>query len=96
MNKQAEYYELTGDKLAGSKAERAYRAAQNHLQISDTGYPQDLQRLQAKMLTTWGGKREGAGRPATGAMPTRALRMTDEEFMAVKEFLDKRRKASRG
>jgi hypothetical protein len=42
-----------------------------------------------------GGKREGAGRPATGAMPTRALRMTDEEFVVVKEFLDKRRKASR-
>jgi hypothetical protein len=93
MNKQAEYYELTGDKLAGSKAERAYRAAQNHLQSSDAGYIQDLQRLQSKL--TWGGKREGAGRPATGAMPTRALRMTDEEFVVVKEFLDKRRKTSR-
>jgi len=87
MNKQAEYYEATGDKLSGAKATRAYRAAQNHLQISDTGYPQDLQRLQTKILTTWGGKREGAGRPATGAMPTRALRMTDDEYSKVKLFL---------
>jgi hypothetical protein len=91
MNKQAEYYEVTGDKLSGVKATRAYRAAQNHLQSSDADYIQDLQRLQAKILTTWGGKREGAGRPATGAMPTRSLRMTDKEYIKVKEFLQKLR-----
>jgi hypothetical protein len=89
MNKQAEYYEATGDKLSGVKATRAYRAAQNHLQISDANYVQDLQRLQSKL--TWGGKREGAGRPATGAMPTRSLRMTDKEYIKVKEFLQELR-----
>jgi hypothetical protein len=89
MNKQAEYYEATGDKLSGVKATRAYRAAQNHLQISDANYVQDLQRLQSKL--TWGGKREGAGRPVTGAMPTRALRMTDDEYIKVKEFLQELR-----
>jgi hypothetical protein len=36
---------------------------------------------------THGGPREGAGRPKTGAMPTRAIRMTDEEFSKVKEYL---------
>ena len=34
-----------------------------------------------------GGKRPGAGRPATGSMPTRAIRMTDKEYELVKQFL---------
>lgn len=39
----------------------------------------------------WGGPREGAGRPATGAMPSRTIRMTDDEYIKVKEFLKKLR-----
>ena len=39
------------------------------------------------MINQHGGKRPGAGRPATGPMPTRAIRMTDEEFELVKQFL---------
>ena len=42
-------------------------------------------------LNRMSGKREGAGRPATGAMPTRSLRMTDKEYIKVKEFLQKLR-----
>lgn len=38
-----------------------------------------------------GGKRSGAGRPATGAMPTRSIRMTDEEYTLVKKFLKEAR-----
>lgn len=34
-----------------------------------------------------GGRRQGAGRPATGAMPTKAIRMTEEEYEIVKKFL---------
>lgn len=41
---------------------------------------------------THGGPRPGAGRPATGAMPSRAIRMTDEEYIKVKEFLKELRK----
>lgn len=36
---------------------------------------------------TWGGPREGAGRPKTGAMPSKTIRMTDEEYIKVKEYL---------
>jgi hypothetical protein len=42
-----------------------------------------------------GGAGRGQGRKATGAMPIHALRCTSEEFTAVKEFLDKRRKTNR-
>jgi hypothetical protein len=38
-----------------------------------------------------GGKRHGAGRPSTGAMPTRTIRMTDDEYRLVKQFLMKLR-----
>ena len=37
--------------------------------------------------TRHGGKRPGAGRPATGAMPTKCFRMTGEEYQLVKQFL---------
>jgi hypothetical protein len=37
--------------------------------------------------TTWGGRRPGAGRPKTGAMPSRTIRMTDQEYIKVKEYL---------
>lgn len=40
-----------------------------------------------QMVTSWGGRRPGAGRPATGAMPNRTIRMTDEEYIKVKEYL---------
>ena len=36
---------------------------------------------------TWGGRRPGAGRPKTGAMPSKTIRMTDEEYVKIKEFL---------
>jgi hypothetical protein len=42
---------------------------------------------QNHLQPTWGGHREGAGRPATGAMPSRTIRMTDDEYAKVKEFL---------
>lgn len=41
----------------------------------------------AQNQVTWGGHRKGAGRPATGAMPSRTIRMTDDEYAKVKEFL---------
>jgi hypothetical protein len=37
--------------------------------------------------TTWGGRRPGAGRPKTGAMPSKTIRMTDDEYTKVKEYL---------
>ncbi|MDD3157275.1 hypothetical protein [Anaeromusa sp.] len=46
-------------------------------------------------MSEHGGKRKGAGRPATGAMPTRAIRMTDEEHAKVKEFLKCHREGGR-
>jgi hypothetical protein len=38
---------------------------------------------------TRGGKREGAGRPLTAETPlkTRSIRMTDEEYIKIKEYL---------
>ena len=42
-----------------------------------------------------GGNRPGAGRPATGAMPTRAIRCTDEEYQRIKEYLKKVREGSK-
>jgi len=50
MNKQAEHYELTGDKLTGKEQERAYRAAQSHLQGRDNDYLSDYKRLQDKLI----------------------------------------------
>lgn len=41
-----------------------------------------------------GGPGRGQGRPATGAMPTRAIRMTGEEYIKIKEYLRQIRKAS--
>jgi len=46
---QSRYYEQAGDALRGGEAERAYRAAQNHLQASDD-YMQDWKRLQGKII----------------------------------------------
>jgi|GEM_PF-3451584 len=34
-----------------------------------------------------GGKRPGAGRPATGAKPNRTFRLDDEEYEKVKEYI---------
>jgi hypothetical protein len=34
-----------------------------------------------------GGSRKGAGRPATGHNPNRTIRMSDDEYVKVKEFL---------
>lgn len=34
-----------------------------------------------------GGPRKGAGRPATGNRPIKTIRMTDEEYRKVKDFL---------
>lgn len=42
---------------------------------------------EPRMVSSWGGRRPGAGRPATGAMPNRTIRMTDDEYQKVKEFL---------
>lgn len=39
------------------------------------------------MSNQHGGKRPGAGRPATGRKPTRSIRMTDKEYELVKKFL---------
>jgi hypothetical protein len=44
-----------------------------------------------KPVKSWGGPREGAGRPATGAMPNRTIRMTDDEYQKVKEYLQQLR-----
>lgn len=40
-----------------------------------------------KTKTTHGGRRPGAGRPKTGAMPSRTIRMKDDEYQKVKEYL---------
>jgi hypothetical protein len=54
MNKQAKHYEDAGDKLKGDEATRAYRAAQNHLQPTDSNYMDDLKRLQDKIIDSLG------------------------------------------
>jgi len=48
------------------------------------------------MKNQHGGKRPGAGRPATGAMPPRSIRMTDEEYELVKQFLKELRSNKKG
>lgn len=50
MNRQSEHYETAGDKLKGDEATRAYRAAQNHLQPTDSDYMEDFKRLQSKII----------------------------------------------
>lgn len=45
--------------------------------------------MTKEIKSTWGGKREGAGRKQTlpsNATP-RPIRLTDEEYQAVKEFI---------
>lgn len=46
-------------------------------------------------MTTRGGKREGSGRKPTGQKPNRTFRLDDEEYQAVKQFIEKMR-AERG
>ena len=98
MNKQAEYYEKTGDSLKGEKALQSYRAAQNHLQPTDPGYMQDLKRIQDKILSTstatWGGSREGAGRPSTGRK-RQSFYITEEENEKLREYLEELRNPSK-
>jgi hypothetical protein len=43
--------------------------------------------MKTKANSTHGGRRPGAGRPATGTKPTRTIRMTDEEYLKVKDYL---------
>ena len=50
MNKQAMYYETVGDSLRGAQAERAFRAAQNHLMPSMPGYMASIKRIQGKII----------------------------------------------
>lgn len=47
---QSQFYEITGDGLKGAAATRAYRAAQNHLQVTNPNYMEDLRRLQDKII----------------------------------------------
>jgi hypothetical protein len=54
-------------------------------QLSDDGHGNIV--INYLGISSWGGPREGAGRPATGTMPNRTIRMTDEEYTKVKEFL---------
>ncbi|MDP4267037.1 MAG: hypothetical protein Q8880_06350 [Bacteroidota bacterium] len=44
------------------------------------------------VLTDWGGKREGAGRPATDRKG-RLIRLNDKEYEKVKEFIKELRKS---
>jgi|GEM_PF-6967292 hypothetical protein len=46
----AKYYEKVGDTLKGKQAERAYRAAQNHLDAVDKKDLENWKRLQNKLL----------------------------------------------
>lgn len=52
---------------------------------------------EVKKLSRQGGPGRGQGRPPKpgGAMPTRAIRMTNEEVQKVKEFLKELRKPSK-
>jgi len=52
MTKTTAYYESVGDSLTGQQAERAYRAAQNALMVSNPGYMDGLKRLQAKIIAS--------------------------------------------
>ena len=94
MNKQAKHYESVGDTLKGEQALQSYRAAQNHLQPTDPGYMQDLKRIQDKISSTstatWGGSREGAGRPSTGRK-RQSFYITDEENEKLREYLEELR-----
>lgn len=42
---------------------------------------------------TWGGKRQNAGRPATGAKPNRTFRLDENEYQQVKNFISNIRTA---
>jgi len=39
--------------------------------------------------SSWGGKRKGAGRPETGAIPVRQVRMPDSQVKAVIQWAKK-------
>ncbi len=46
---------------------------------------------EAEKKFSWGGRREGAGRPATGRKK-KAFYVTDEEYEKLKEYLESLRK----
>ncbi|WP_157048896.1 hypothetical protein [Syntrophomonas palmitatica] len=48
--KQSKYYENIGDALKGDDAVRAYRAAQNHLEIKSPTFLSDFKRIQTKLI----------------------------------------------
>lgn len=50
MSNQAKHYETAGDKSHGDETTRAYRAAQNHLNPTDSDYMEDFKRLQTKII----------------------------------------------
>lgn len=45
------------------------------------------------MIADWGGKREGAGRPATGRKK-RNIYVSDEEYEEIKKLIEKLREGS--
>lgn len=52
-----------------------------------------IEKLGFKIVKkNWGGKREGAGRPAGTNKKFRGFRLNDEEYVEVKKFIDKLRK----
>ena len=55
----------------------------------DYGFAKCRALLEGDTLNTHGGARPGAGRPATGAKRPRAIRLDDDEYDQVKEFLKK-------
>jgi len=50
MNKVSAYYESVGDRMTGSKAERAYDKAQADLEVYKSGYMVAFKRLQSKII----------------------------------------------
>ena len=52
MTEQSKHYEQAGYLLKKDEAVRAYRAAQNHLDITSPNYLQDFNRLQEKIINT--------------------------------------------
>lgn len=55
MNKQSSFYESVGDRLTGKKAERAFVAAQNHLNELDDKFMENFRRIQNKIISTYEG-----------------------------------------
>lgn len=82
----ADWKERLAKGLPAGEKRQMVSVTREHENFTEVLLPSDPLFQEAKNAT-WGGRRPGAGRPKTGAMPNKTIRMTDEEYIKVKEYL---------